>query len=136
MSGSIKKSALLRQYSTIFLCLISSTLIKISALVAKLVCNFLLSRLTPIIKSNKNITSHEECLSIPGESGDVIRKQYITVVYKSSNNNISVIHCNNFLSICIQHEIDHLNGLLWIDYQSSIKKTFIKNKMLKLIKNH
>jgi len=64
----------------------------------------------------KPTTSYEEgCLSFPGIRGDVIRPDEITVKFMDVAGHAHVMRCNGLLSRCVQHEIDHLNGLLFIE---------------------
>ena len=61
-------------------------------------------------------TVYEEgCLSFPGIRGDVVRPDEITVKFKDVAGHAHVLHCNGLLSRCVQHEVDHLNGVLYID---------------------
>lgn len=61
-------------------------------------------------------TKYEEgCLSFPGIRGDVIRPDEITVKYQDEHGTPHVLRCNGLFSRCIQHEADHINGVLFID---------------------
>lgn len=61
-------------------------------------------------------TVYEEgCLSFPGIRGDVVRPDEITVKFKDVAGHAHVLHCNGLLARCVQHEADHLNGILYID---------------------
>ena len=61
-------------------------------------------------------TKYEEgCLSFPGIRGDVVRPDEITVKYQDEHGTPHVLHCNGLFSRCIQHEADHINGVLFID---------------------
>lgn len=71
------------------------------------------------------------CLSIPGHYVDVIRSQEIKVSYLDENNQKQQISPSGLLAFCIQHEIDHLNGVLFIDHLSSLKRSLILQKLLK-----
>ena len=73
----------------------------------------------------------EGCLSIPGHKGDVARPTGITVRYLDENNALQELTCDGLLAVCIQHEIDHLNGVLFIDYLSRLKRDMIIRKMKK-----
>ncbi|QNS01672.1 MAG: peptide deformylase [Buchnera aphidicola (Pentalonia nigronervosa)] len=87
-----------------------------------------------IIKKNGCISVEEGCLSIPEYRAFVPRSNYITVqAINLSGKNVK-IEAESITSICIQHEIDHLNGKLFIDYlptaqQQEIYKKFIKNRL-------
>ena len=64
----------------------------------------------------------EGCLSFPKIRGDVKRPEAITVKYKDERGGAHTLACNGLLARCIQHEADHLNGILFIDHMT--KKTF------------
>ena len=72
------------------------------------------------------ITYSEGCLSIPGFYEDVLRHGKITVSYIDYNNVRQKINATGLLSICLQHEIDHLNGIVFIDHIKEDKKEFIE----------
>ena len=83
-------------------------------------------------KLSKTFTVREEgCLSIPGHYGKVKRVEKISVSFIDENENRKEIEANGLLSICIQHELDHLNGVLFIDHLSRIKKDMILKKISK-----
>ena len=73
----------------------------------------------------------EGCLSIPGHNGEVTRPTTIKVRYLDENNATCEMECEGLLAVCIQHEVDHLNGVLFIDYLSRIKRDMIMRKMVK-----
>ncbi len=89
-----------------------------------------------IIRKYNYFTWEEGCLSIPGEQGTVTRFKNIIVRYVNIFNMEKIIQVTSQVSGCIQHELDHLNGVLWIDYQSHIKKRIIQRKMLKHLKSY
>ncbi|MBH1988741.1 MAG: peptide deformylase [Myxococcaceae bacterium] len=74
----------------------------------------------------------EGCLSIPGERGKVQRAYRVIMRYQDLEGNTHQREAFDYLSGCFQHEADHLDGKLWIDYQSSFKKELVRKKMLKL----
>ena len=79
-----------------------------------------------VIKKEGNINSNEGCLSIPGYQDDVERYETILIKYLDR---LGVSHeeeLNGLLAICVQHEIDHLNGKLFIDYLSEAKRQKIR----------
>ena len=76
----------------------------------------------------------EGCMSIPGFRGKVTRSQVVRMRYQNQHGEHRDREAFYYLSGCFQHELDHLNGILWVDYQSSLKKSFIKKKMIKLRK--
>jgi len=64
-------------------------------------------------------TSYEEgCLSFPGIRGDVVRPDEITVKFKDTAGHPHTLQCNGLLARCVQHEVDHLNGVLYIDHMA------------------
>ena len=73
----------------------------------------------------------EGCLSIPGIMEDVTRPSSCKVKYLDRNGESKEIHANGLLSRCIQHEIDHINGILFIDHLSKTKKDMILRKIKK-----
>lgn len=76
----------------------------------------------------------EGCLSIPGFRGFVPRREKVTVKALDRNGKAFTLEANGLLAICIQHEIDHLNGILFVDYLSPLKRQRIKEKLIKLKK--
>ena len=85
-----------------------------------------------IIYFSSNITEREEgCLSIPGYNAQVKRPDSITVNYIDTSKNNIILEANGLLATCIQHEIDHLNGVLFIDHISRLKREVILRKAIK-----
>ena len=85
-----------------------------------------------IISSSEKMAKLEEgCLSIPGHHGDVVRPAEVEVRYLGTDGNIHEMQACGLLAACIQHEIDHLNGVLFIDHLSSLKRDIIWRKVLK-----
>jgi peptide deformylase len=74
----------------------------------------------------------EGCLSLPGERGKVKRAYRVIMRYQDLEGTIHEREAFDYLSGCFQHEADHLDGKLWIDYQSSLKKDLVRKKMQKL----
>jgi peptide deformylase len=76
-----------------------------------------LALVNPEVKAvPKPETSYEEgCLSFPGIRGDVVRPDEITVKFQDTAGHPHVLRCTGLLSRCVQHEVDHLNGVLYID---------------------
>ena len=85
-----------------------------------------------IYEKNSKIESEEGCLSVPGFYDKVER--YNNIKYKSSDfeGNIKAYQAEGLLAVCIQHEIDHLNGKLFVDYLSDLKRDRIAKKIQKL----
>jgi peptide deformylase len=83
-----------------------------------------------VILSSKETWSYEEgCLCMPGLSGNVIRPREVEVEYQDLDGKPRRVRSNQFFSRILQHEIDHLNGVLFIDYLSSAQKSLIKPKL-------
>lgn len=78
-----------------------------------------------------NTTYQEGCLSLPGIFEDVKRFEHIVVEYQNTDGETHEIEANDLLSICIQHENDHLDGIVFIDRLSNLKKNFFKKKLVK-----
>ena len=77
-------------------------------------------------------TSYEEgCLSVPKHYADVVRPRALKLKYLDEFGKEQTLEAQGLLSICIQHEIDHLDGILFIDHLSNIKRTMIMRKLLK-----
>ncbi len=87
-----------------------------------------------ILESSGETGIEEGCLSIPGFRGLVPRKEKVTVKALNRNGNEFTLEADGLLAICIQHEIDHLNGVLFVDYLSPLKRNRIKEKLIKLQK--
>ena len=77
----------------------------------------------------------EGCFSVPGFYENVIRSLDIKVSYLDENNKPQVLTPTGLLADCIQHEIDHLDGILFIDHLSSLKRSLIVQKLLRKKKN-
>lgn len=75
--------------------------------------------------------TEEGCLSVPNQYAKVTRPLDIQVSYLDENNQNQKLEATGLLADCIQHEIDHLNGVLFIDHISSLKRNLILNKLLK-----
>ena len=81
---------------------------------------------------SKNTSIHEEgCLSLPGHYAEIERPAECLISYIDYNGNKKQLNAKGLLSTCIQHEIDHLNGVLFIDYLSKLKKDMIIKKLIK-----
>ena len=87
-----------------------------------------------IIECSGETGIEEGCLSIPGFHGLVPRKQQVKVKALNRDGEEFVLEADELLAICIQHEIDHLNGVLFVDYLSPLKRNRIKDKLVKLQK--
>jgi peptide deformylase len=85
-----------------------------------------------IIWSSEETKPHEEgCLSLPEEYEEVVRPDKIKVRYVDEHNKIRTIEADSLLSVVIQHEIDHLNGTLFVDHVSGLKRNMIMRRLTK-----
>ena len=87
----------------------------------------------PIIKNkNSNASKYlEGCLSVPDQFAEVSRPSTCEVEYLDYNGNKKILKASGLLATCIQHEMDHLEGILFIDYLSKLKKMMIVKKLSK-----
>jgi peptide deformylase len=79
----------------------------------------------------ETFTYNEGCLSIPGQYADVTRPKRIRLQYLDVAGKKQELEADDLLSQCIQHEIDHLNGVLFIDYLSALKRKMITRRVEK-----
>ncbi|MEW6144294.1 MAG: peptide deformylase [Thermodesulfobacteriota bacterium] len=84
-----------------------------------------------IISSDGEIIAEEACLSIPGFTSDVKRKQKVRIEAYNREGEMVEIEAEDLLARVFQHEIDHLNGVLFIDRLSRLKRELIKRKIEK-----
>ena len=85
-----------------------------------------------IVSSSKNDATYEEgCLSVPGQFAEIDRPDRCQVKYLDYNGKAKELKAEGLLATCIQHEIDHLEGILFIDYLSKLKKSMIIKKLSK-----
>ena len=85
-----------------------------------------------IIKLSEESSALEEgCLSIPGHNSEVTRPNWVELKFKDINGKEQQIKAEGLLAACVQHEIDHLNGMLFIDHISKLKRDIIWRKVLK-----
>jgi len=88
-----------------------------------------------IISFSEDLKTYKEgCLSIPEITEEVIRPEKVIVSYEDLSGKLKTEKLEGLWATCFQHELDHLNGKLFIDYLKPIKKTLIKNKIKKLNK--
>jgi peptide deformylase len=81
--------------------------------------------------SDEDATYEEGCLSVPEHYSDVLRPAKVTVRYLDREGATKEMACEGLLATCVQHEIDHLDGILFIDHISSLKRNMILRKLLK-----
>ena len=87
----------------------------------------------PIIlnKATEQSTYEEGCLSVPDQFAEINRPNKCEVEYLDYNGEKKLLKAEGLLATCIQHEIDHLEGILFIDYLSKLKKSMIVKKLSK-----
>src|SRR4051794_37081256 len=81
--------------------------------------------------SDEDVTYEEGCLSVPEHYADVVRPRGVRVRCRDYDNNVVEIEADGLLATCLQHEIDHLDGVLFIDKISALKRNIILRKLVK-----
>ena len=91
----------------------------------------------PVIKNkNEEKAKYEEgCLSVPGQFAEIERPNTCEVEYLDYDGKKKLLRADGLLATCIQHEMDHLEGILFIDYLSKLKKSMIIKKLSKIKAN-
>ena len=84
-----------------------------------------------VSSSNNDATYEEGCLSVPGQFAEIDRPDKCHLKFLDYNGNKKELKAEGLLATCIQHEMDHLEGILFIDYLSKLKKTMIIKKLSK-----
>jgi peptide deformylase len=87
-----------------------------------------------IVESTGESIGEEGCLSVPDVREEITRAQYVTVKAHDLDGNTVTLRAEDMLAVCLQHEIDHLNGVLFIDHLSRLKQTLLKKKLKKAAK--
>ena len=87
----------------------------------------------PVIKNKDPLkaTYEEGCLSVPNQFAEVDRPSKCEVEYLDYDGNKKLLKADGLLATCVQHEMDHLEGILFIDYLSKLKKSMIIKKLSK-----
>ena len=89
-----------------------------------------------IINKNEEKAKYEEgCLSVPNQFAEIERPNTCEVEYLDYNGKKQLLKADGLLATCIQHEMDHLEGILFIDYLSKLKKSMIIKKLSKIKTN-
>lgn len=92
----------------------------------------LLVLVNPVIVARDGVLPYEEgCLSLPGIYETVERAQQITVQAQDRHGKSFTLTTDGLLAICIQHELDHLDGRVFVEYLSRLKQNRIRSKLLK-----
>ncbi|WP_395711930.1 peptide deformylase [Reyranella sp.] len=81
--------------------------------------------------SDEDVSYEEGCLSVPEHYSDVARPARVRVRYLDRDGAEREMACEGLLATCVQHEIDHLDGILFIDHISALKRNMILRKLLK-----
>ena len=84
-----------------------------------------------ITKSKNNSTYEEGCLSVPGQFAEIDRPDKCHLKYLDYYGHTKELVAEGMLATCVQHEMDHLEGILFIDYLSKLKKSMIAKKLVK-----
>ena len=88
----------------------------------------------PVIKNKDHLkmTYEEGCLSVPNQFAEIDRPKKCEIDYLDYNGTKKTLKAEGLLATCIQHEMDHLEGILFIDYLSKLKKSMIIKKLSKV----
>jgi len=91
----------------------------------------------PVIKNKNPVKStyEEGCLSVPNQFAEIDRPSKCDIEFLDYNGNKKTISAEGLFATCIQHEMDHLEGILFIDHLSKLKKSMILKKLSKLKSN-
>ena len=89
-----------------------------------------------IIAQEGSVRDKEGCLSFPGVGGSLVRAAQVTAQYMDGDNRIQVITARGYLARALQHEIDHLDGILYIDHMSAVERLSCAAKLKKLAKQN
>ncbi|WP_045737424.1 peptide deformylase [Xanthomonas sp. MUS 060] len=90
----------------------------------------------PQIVQREGEQVHQEgCLSVPGIYADVTRSESITVRYLDRQGQPQELTTDGLLAVCVQHEMDHLDGKLFVDYLSPLKREMVRKKLAKARKH-
>jgi peptide deformylase len=88
-----------------------------------------------IAKTSEQDNAYDEgCLSFPGQYSEVIRPESVTVNYLDENGKAQTLEASGLLATCIQHEIDHTNGITFVQHISRLKRDRITKKLAKMKK--
>jgi peptide deformylase len=85
-----------------------------------------------IVWASSDLAPYEEgCLSLPEQFAEVTRPAEVTVRYLDYDNQQAELHAKGLLATCVQHEMDHLQGILFVDHISALRRNIILRKLLK-----
>ena len=88
-----------------------------------------------IVKGEGDIVWEEGCLSVPGINEEVKRKEHVIVRAIGADGNPFELEAHGLFAVCLQHETDHLNGRVFVEYLSKLKRDVIRRKMERLIED-
>lgn len=90
-----------------------------------------------VVWASEELNSYEEgCLSIPGQYAEIARPEKVRVKYLDENGRPQEMEADGLLATCVQHEIDHLDGVLFVDRLSALKRDMILRKLKKWTREH
>jgi peptide deformylase len=84
-----------------------------------------------VIRSERMSVAEEGCLSLPKQFGEVARAQKVRLRYLDRAGEACEIEADGLLARCLQHELDHLDGILFVDHLSALKRTMILRRLAK-----
>jgi peptide deformylase len=84
-----------------------------------------------VATSTQTETREEGCLSLPGQYADVTRPARVRVRYEDVHGTRQEIEADGLLAVCLQHEIDHLDGVLFVDHLSALKRNMLLRRLAK-----
>lgn len=87
-----------------------------------------------LVASQALASSMEGCLSVPKVYGEVYRSESIRIKYQNLKGEILFMNADGLLATCIQHEIDHLNGIVYVDRMTRLKRSMLLKKYEKINK--
>lgn len=88
--------------------------------------------INPVFKEKTGSTTYEEgCLSVPGVYEEVKRSENVVMEFQDIKGNKHTLNAEGLFAICLQHENDHLDGIVFIERLSNLKKNFFKKKLAK-----
>lgn len=94
----------------------------------------LMEFINPVLTNGEGRAVYEEgCLSVPGIAEDVVRKQKITISYQDRFGEKKQLDAEGILAVALQHENDHLDGVLFVERLSPLKRRFLKRKLEKVV---
>lgn len=82
-------------------------------------------------RSDERATAEEGCLSLPNQFAEVTRPVAVRLRYRNEQGEEVEMPAEGLLARCVQHEVDHLNGILFVDHLSALKRNMIMRKMIK-----